>query len=126
MPMATDFQPKLNGNTPVGPGLRPPIFLGMMLRSWAIMPGSIRTRVGVPDRSGRSNRMRGGCMTYAAMYGNGATIFTRWTITTNPRLRTPKDQTQGKPKWFAVARGGSAPNGAGQVIATTRILDMPT
>src|ERR1039458_1204742 len=125
MPMGTGSPRKLNGNTRAEPERRRRISSGMITRNWGITAGSIRTQAGIPGPLGRSNPMPADFLIFAATSGNGATIFTGWIITVNLLQRTPKDQTLVKRKWFEAGRGGSARSGAGQVIATTRILGMP-
>src|SRR6266480_1630114 len=67
--------------------------------------------------------MPGVFMTCAATSGNGATTFTRWTITRRRLGKIPEDRPMVKRKLFAAAPGDLAPRVAGPGIAITRILD---
>src|SRR6266446_492758 len=82
-------------------------------------------RTVVPGQSVRNAPIHGDFLICAATFGNGATIFTEWTIIRPALDKTPRARNKAKPKWFAAGPGGSVPITFARRIVTTKTQVTP-
>src|SRR5262245_40150468 len=125
MQTATGCRRKRSGNTLVGQEPRPPIFGEIIQQSWAIMPGSTKTRVDILGQSARNNPIPVDSTNWLVTSGNGAMISTRWIIIRKRLEKIPAGPRKVKRKSFVAALGDLVLRTAALATAIMKVRAMP-